>query len=511
MRKIIALLLVTLLVTSGMTFVYADPITASLIYVDDFESYDVGTYGRYQSDIGSIRDIGGMYAPGGISEGCTFEIVQEEGNKFLKVTVPDYTAFGVWFGGSTKYAYMTCDYKFPTAEGNTGFSICGNIWGTTYLNNVEGWPGTNPSTNTTATEWTQWTLEENKRLLDQSKYIAIAHGQGAGDKVICIDNIVVWEFNDAAGNTHNSSVPATVTFANSTGIEGDIAMPSAFSGIAWCNLYNAQASNCTVNLNNYKPTGAPTGKKFAGWSLTDGGNRIKDTMYSAFKIPSNITLYALWEKKFDIIDKEVINDYENDRTCLKITFNFPASKETAENLSNYAIYDTNILSVSTSEDGLSCMIEFDGMLSDEEHSLFISGVETADGDTIEYAKVTFNGIIRFKINGLNFYKDYGTEEAQQITDGIIQSGTISAVAENVLINTATAKPITIVAVLYKDDALIDIKFTKCEISSLSSPPIATTITLPEDLTDGNYKMKAFIIESIAESAPISNIIGCLSE
>ena len=304
MRKIIALLLVTLLVTSGMTFVYADPITASLIYVDDFESYDVGTYGRYQSDIGSIRDIGGMYAPGGISEGCTFEIVQEEGNKFLKVTVPDYTAFGVWFGGSTKYAYMTCDYKFPTAEGNTGFSICGNIWGTTYLNNVEGWPGTNPSTNTTATEWTQWNLTENKRLLDQTKYIAIGHGQDVGNKVIYIDNIVVWEFNDAAGNTHNSSVSSTVTFANSTGYTGDITMPSAFSGIAWCNLYGAQGSNCTINLNNYTPTGAPAGKKFAGWSLTDGGNKIKDTMYSAFKIPGNITLYAVWEDVEVITKKE---------------------------------------------------------------------------------------------------------------------------------------------------------------------------------------------------------------
>ena len=304
MRKIIALLLAALLITSGMTFVYADTITASLIYVDDFESYDVGTYGRYQSDIGSIRDIGGMYAPGGISEGCTFEIVQEEGNKFLKVTVPDYTAFGVWFGGSTKYAYMTCDYKFPTAEGNTGFSICGNIWGTTYLNNVEGWPGTNPSTNTTATEWTQWNLTENKRLLDQTKYIAIGHGQDVGNKVIYIDNIVVWEFNDAAGNTHNSSVSSTVTFANSTGYTGDITMPSAFSGIAWCNLYGAQGSNCTINLNNYTPTGAPAGKKFAGWSLTDGGNKIKDTMYSAFKIPGNITLYAVWEDVEVITKKE---------------------------------------------------------------------------------------------------------------------------------------------------------------------------------------------------------------
>ena len=190
---------------------------------------------------------------------------------------------------------MTCDYKFPTEDGNVGLSIGGNIWGTTYLNNVEGWPGTNPSTNTTATDWTQWDLTENKRLLDQTKFIGIAHGQGAGDKVICIDNIVVWEFNDAAGVTHNSSAPATVTFANSTGAAGDITMPSAFSGIAWCNLYGAQGSGCTINLNNYAPTGAPDEHPFLGWSLTDGGNVIKQTMYSEFKIPGSITLYAVWD------------------------------------------------------------------------------------------------------------------------------------------------------------------------------------------------------------------------
>ena len=81
MKKIISALIAVSMVMSGITLASANDITASLVYVDDFESYEVGTYGRYQSDIGSIRDIGGMYAPGGIGEGCTFEIVQEEGNK----------------------------------------------------------------------------------------------------------------------------------------------------------------------------------------------------------------------------------------------------------------------------------------------------------------------------------------------------------------------------------------------------------------------------------------------
>ncbi len=249
--------------------------------------------GAYSEDGSKSSSV---YGNPSIAPGCKFEICQEDdGNKYLKVTVPQFGAFGYYFGTEDKrYAYMTFNYFYPDAS--KAQPMAGLGYNTSsqkiYVNGNEGGGATViPSTVTTADKWT---LAGNMTYsLVQSPCMGLIVNNN-NSTVICIDDIIIWSFNSAVGQTHNSAVPAEVVFENNStsGLIG--IMPDPYTGIAWCNLYNAQSSACTVNLKNYVPTVSPSGKVLAGWSLTDGGNVIKDTMYTAFKVPGDIELYAVW-------------------------------------------------------------------------------------------------------------------------------------------------------------------------------------------------------------------------
>ena len=139
----------------------------------------------------------------------------------------------------------------------------------------------------------------------------------------------------------------------------------------------------------------------------------------------------------------------------------------------------------------------------------VSGVEDKNGNTIDGESVIFKGLVRLKISELNFYKDYGTGSSVQITDGVILPGNISAVAENMLINSQTPKHMMVVTTLYKDGSLVDIMFGQGYVSVDSLSPMVANISVPETLTDGEYVLKAFVIESFSNSVPLSNTISQL--
>lgn len=299
-KKIISMLIASATVIGCMTAVpvlAAEDITAECVYVEDFESCEVGEYTGEIVDLALSSYLNGAPVGGSasIASGCQFEICQEDdGNKYLKVTVPQFGAFGYYFGTEDKrYAYMTFNYFYPdTSKANPmaglGYSTSAQK---IYVNRAEGRGTGSPSTVTTADKWT---LAGNTTCSNvQSPCMGLIVNNN-NSTVICIDDIIIWSFNGTVEQTHNSAVPAEVTFENNStsGLIG--IMPDPYTGIAWCNLYNAQGSGCTVNLKNYVPTVSPAGKVLAGWSLTDGGNVIKDTMYTAFKVPGDIELYAVW-------------------------------------------------------------------------------------------------------------------------------------------------------------------------------------------------------------------------
>lgn len=273
--------------------------TATVYCVEDFESYEPGTYTSFTSGLGNISGAG-------CAANCTFEIKQEaNGNKYLKVNAGEWGGFGYSFGsGSSVTAFMNFDYFYDDLDNAKAFVGYGTkpsgdgFW----CDAQDGGRTGATQTNTNAAVWTK--APDRITPYNMAQNIALVVGINGTAGSICIDNVIIWGFDTDLGSTHNVNIPATVTFADSVDASG-ATMPNAFTGCAWCNLFNAQNSfNPTLNLNSYKPTGAPAGKEFAGWSLTKTGNVIKDTMYSTFRIPGNITLYAQWKAASPVVKKE---------------------------------------------------------------------------------------------------------------------------------------------------------------------------------------------------------------
>ena len=298
-------------------------VTSELLFYQDFDNIPVGTY--ESGDIASLLsgteanklvDYGKM-GWGVIGSGCTFEVLEEEdGNHYLKVTGTTYKAFGVWFDNSDlKYAVMSFNYKFPASTGyktlnSAAYSAQGAMFvGGTGDGKTGNWTANNALMASTATEWTQF----RNHSYVQSPCVGFGFNQSAGEGEIYLDDITVWSFStridDASEPAHKSAVAKTISFKNSNGYE-DAEMPADITRYVWYNFYNGQSKPVTVDLSSFAPSSAPAGYEFAGWSATDGGLKIKDCQYNAYKVPGDFTFYALWQKAKPVVMQENFDDYE---------------------------------------------------------------------------------------------------------------------------------------------------------------------------------------------------------
>lgn len=281
-----------------------DTLQSELLFFQDFDSLETGAVTGKQiasmfglgAKLVEFGDIDGIFDRAGtdLPSGCTFEICEEaDGNKYLKVTGNVYNAFGVYYGDSvTTRAVMSYNYKHTSADKTyKGLS--------TFYTTAEGvrspdcWNTGNAVTDTKSA----WTV--NKASVSDavcaSKLLGLGFAKGDAAGEICIDDLAVWSMSEKRESFYNSTVQAskTVTFADSTGVTAS-SLPDPVKGYVWGNLYGAQKGTHSVNLNNY--TASAAGYEFKGWSMTDGGRKIKDVNYSAFKIIGDITLYPIWEK-----------------------------------------------------------------------------------------------------------------------------------------------------------------------------------------------------------------------
>lgn len=279
-----------------------EELTSELLFFQDFDQLPVG--------VCQSGDIAGMLAGtegnklvdfgkmgwGVISEGCSFEVCEEEnGNRYLKVTGDIYKAFGVWFeNDALHYSVASFNYKYPAADTcKTVNSATYSAKGTMYVGN-NSWAADGALTDAANTAWTQ--VSGKPHSVVQGPCFGLAFNQSSGESVIYIDDLTVWSFSESVETAHNSAVAKTVSFANTSGYEA-AEMPADITRCVWYNIYNAQNKDkVTVDLSTIVPLSAPSGYAFAGWSASEGSTRVKDCQYRNFRVPGDFTFYALWEK-----------------------------------------------------------------------------------------------------------------------------------------------------------------------------------------------------------------------
>ncbi len=324
MKKCTGLILAILIIFAGTLLVSASPVIdgaedaalfanvngndSELLYYQNFDNLPTGAVANCEipSMFGLtsvLKNLGtidyGVISP--TPEDVTFEICEEaDGNKYLKVTGKIYRAFGVHFldeNGDTEthYAVMDFNYKFPESGKNAGLTR----FAFTKVNEAYcDWSASTAFTDNSKTVWTNPTVNNAlDSVVTTTPCLGLGFNQSANtytECVIHIDDFAVWNFVLPRETSHQDDVKKTIHFANSTGVTAT-SLPKDVTGAAWCNLYGGQHfTHPTRNLNDYAAVAA--GYEFKGWSMTDGGLKIKDIDYSQFKIIGDITLYPIWEK-----------------------------------------------------------------------------------------------------------------------------------------------------------------------------------------------------------------------
>lgn len=301
-------------------------LATSLLYYQDFDNIEPGVYTESEiasllsgqtSKLISANKLGWGYKP-------TLEVCEEaDGNRYLKVTGSQYHAIAVDTGiAEADYLYMYFNYMTDENATLTEYDYNSSYSTAQYVNEGSGW-GANPIKGGVSAWTKSGRITTGSR---QNTNIGLAFDQGSSGTVsVCIDNVAVYSIsaNVNNGTVHNSALPATFTFKNSTAYESDsITMPSAVSGIVWANYYSAQKSNCVLNLSNYTPTGAPDGMEFSGWSLTDGGKAIHSVQATSFRVPGDLTFYAVWKKASPTVKVEDFESFTVGQTVTRDDFDF---------------------------------------------------------------------------------------------------------------------------------------------------------------------------------------------
>ncbi len=251
-------------------------------------------------------------------------------------------------------------------------------------------------------------------------------------------------------------------------------------------------------------------------------NFISDSTANECKIEIGVlggsTVYVIDDIKAELMenlhvtDSETIEVYDDYRTYIKVYFSHLIDAETAVDTGNYASTEASVEEVSLCDDGMSCIVKLDRMLSaDTEHILSVSGVKDFVGRTMNSEDITFTCAERMNFSGFGIYKDYGTSSSREITGSEIESGNISAVINTVESNTVMPKNVTLAVCLYKDESLADIKFMSARVASGFPDELKAAVTVPDNLDDGVYELKTFVIGSFANAVPVFDTILTLSE
>ncbi len=279
--------------------------TAQRYFYQDFESLETGPI--------SLAEISSLVTPtGDVTVGLgyiagtvngSYEICEENGNKYLKISGAGAVTLGAHFSDNQyRYSNMSFNYKYASAESAkplVKFDECTN----SSLEYYSDWSYINPGQ--TPTAWT------HIAIMPATKGEAIGigfHWENNSSYEVHIDDLVVWcdKYADAdfvgAGGAEYQQVAVGFSAGSSVDATG-VTMPKigdpweGFRTIYVPSSDHDSQKYSRVNLNNYIPTGTPGGYEFGGWSITDGGKKIKSNEYSDFRITGETTFYAIWEKR----------------------------------------------------------------------------------------------------------------------------------------------------------------------------------------------------------------------
>ncbi len=246
-------------------------------YFQDFEDAKLGVIDA-KAAIGHFNP-GTEHGGGGYT--TTAEIKQEEnGNKYLELVVPRY-------GG---IAFAVRDDATALANAAFDVKVVGDVKPQFFSGNSDG-ANNNPvhqrhfTTSYTGgnlpTAWQSYSMNATKAVKAMGFYSA------NGVATIHIDNIYYYEIPEGSSA---ADIKVAVNLVNSTGAP-EAEMPT----------YEVPFMT-VADISKVKPADTAT-HKFAGWSLTDGGEVTTETSYLALE---EKTFYAVW-KQIEVPDMLAIN------------------------------------------------------------------------------------------------------------------------------------------------------------------------------------------------------------
>ncbi len=275
--------------------------TAQLYFYQDFEEFPVGvvdlsTISSLITPSGDVSVSLGYIA--GTVEG-KYEICEEDGNKYLKVSGVGAVTLGGHFSDKEyRYSRIGFNYKYASeqsAKPLVKFDECTN----NTLKYYSDWAYLNAGQ--TPTNWTHLAAASATK----GEAIGVGfHWENNASYEVHIDDLKIWCDNYADASTVNAGWQAyqqvAVNFSAGSGVDASaLTMPKI--GAPWEGLrtiyvpaISSDPQNYSkVNLGDYVPQGTAEGFTFGGWSLTDGGEKIKDNEYGEFRITGPTTFYAV--------------------------------------------------------------------------------------------------------------------------------------------------------------------------------------------------------------------------
>ncbi len=281
---------------------------AGLYYYQDFENIEPGHYTEAQVknwlsliDSPSPETLSvSLGAIGGANAFVGYEIAQEaDGNRYLIIRGSNYPAFGAIFSDGMPH-YANISFKYKTDNASADYAI----------KKAEGTDSIYHGDNEKYPNVGTWSSFAGRTKSSTASGLGLVCLTGSVVQVH-IDDIKVWcSGTDAEASTGNIST-GVVTFdigetAESAGITvtpfkynwdentGVVNIPGVTSEATGDRSY---LNKDFVNLSECVVSGDPVGYGFAGWSMTEGGKKIKADEYENFKILGDMTLYAVWEPR----------------------------------------------------------------------------------------------------------------------------------------------------------------------------------------------------------------------
>ncbi len=271
----------------------------------DFEEERFEVDKAYTADEFAALFDGESLSFGKINGSPTFTVRKEEnGNKYLEVSGASEDAFGYTFDdGKDRFAAFSFNYKYPADTGYKGLtSVSKNASGILMSGGWQTWNHTAVITDTTKTDWTSLAVDN----ISNTVSIGLGFSTAEGTATVYVDDIKLWKkaqsdrTNATRENVRKASEKASITFDLGSRHGLDLGENATCPQVATQYYIHYTPgygpTNTTVDLSAYAPIGAHPRYRFVGWSLSDGGALVKDCEYTSFKLPGDITFYAVWEE-----------------------------------------------------------------------------------------------------------------------------------------------------------------------------------------------------------------------